>query len=93
MTEITLVYAELQNCAQAMGSASKAIESRLGELTSQLNRLAWDNDARNSYMAVEKDMKQTVEDMKTILHQISEAVNQAHDGYKSVEQAGVQAWG
>jgi len=92
MTEIRLKYAELQNCAQAMASASKAIESRLQQLMGELKTLDWSNQARDSYMAVEKDMTQKIEDMKQILGQIGTAVTDAHDGYKNVEQQGVNAW-
>jgi len=93
MVEIRVGYEAVSGFAQELGSSSKAIESQLNDLTSMLRNLDWASDARDAYTRVESDMKQAVEDMKQILHQISEAVNAAHDGYRAMEQRGASAWG
>ena len=89
---IKVSYAAMEEAGSQIKASSKTIEDLSSSLKSQLQKIEWEGGDREAYLAQQAKWDQALADMNSILHQISQAVDTARQGYADVEQSGVQAW-
>jgi WXG100 family type VII secretion target len=90
---IAVNYGAMEQAAGVIRNSSQTIESELSELGSRLDRIAWEGQDREAYLAQRQKWEQAIADMNMLLNQIGGAVETARQGYGDVERAGVNAWG
>jgi early secretory antigenic target protein ESAT-6 len=85
--EIHVDYKTIHAAAEDCTSTIKQLESQFHTLKGDLGPLinTWEGNAKESYMAAQKDWDAKFEDLKQVLSQIAIILPQIADGYQGTE--------
>ena len=88
-------HAGLDTAAQDLHTAVKEIDDRLNRLESELAPLRsdWTGNAQASYQAAKAKWDAAIQEMRDLLAQTSQTVQQSNADYKAADQRGAAAFG
>lgn len=91
---IRINHAALDQAASDMGSASKAIDSRLEALEQELNPLRndWSGQAQASYTQAKAKWDQQMRELNTILAQAGQTVATSNVDYAQADKRGAASF-
>ena len=92
MTEFAVNYAALETAAGGIKNSSQAITSRMDDLKSNFNQIAWEGSHRENYNQVQRQIEQSVATMNQLLAKVSELVTSARQMYHDTEQRQAGVW-
>ena len=81
--------ASLSAAAGDLRSGATGIQTALDNMDSELSQLQsnWDGDAQQAYLVAKQQWTEGMDDMRQVLLQISQLVDQANQSYSSTDQA------
>lgn len=87
---IRVNHASLDAAAQQMMQTVKDIDDRLNRLEQELRPLQsdWSGEQQRSYHTSKAKWDNAINDMKTLLQQAGNSVDQSNQDYKSADQRG-----
>lgn len=89
MGRIKVDYATLEEASQIVTSNAQDIESQLGDLRSMLQNLDFTGAARDAYQEAQDQWDNSMEDIRSILEALGNAINTAKENYLATEAANV----
>jgi len=92
---IKVTFAEIQQAAQDITTASSTIDQHLGTLKSKIAPIVadWTGDASEQYQQAQKAWDDAAKDFNETLQAIGVAVRQAGAGYEGAEGSAKKLWG
>jgi 6 kDa early secretory antigenic target len=94
MSEIKVSFGSLSGGAAGIGATYRSLQSTLEGLEQQLAPMVstWTGDAQQAYFQQKQKWDQASAAMATILNQMSQAVDDAHNNYQSAENSNRGLW-
>ena len=93
MGRIKVDYATLEEASQTVTSNAQDIESQLGDLKSMLQNLDWTGAARDAYQEAQDQWDNSMEDIRSILEALGNAIDTAKENYLATEAANAGRFG
>lgn len=89
MGRIKVDYATLEEASQIVTSNAQDIESQLTDLRSMLQNLDMSGAARDAYQEAQDQWDNSMEDIRSILEALGNAIDTAKQNYLATEAANV----
>ena len=92
--EIHVQFEALQAGQQGINKTYQSLVATLDQLESDLQPMinTWDGEAQQSYLQSKKQWDEAAAALSQVLSNISTAVGQAHDNYRSAESSARANW-
>ena len=87
--DLKVNYGSLSTASSDLNSGATAIQSTLDNMDAELQQLRsnWEGDAQEAYLVAKQQWTEGMDDMRQVLLQISQLVDQANQSYSSTDQA------
>ena len=94
-SQIKVTFAEIQQAASDITSASNTIDQHLDALKNKIAPIVadWTGDASTAYQDAQRRWDQAAKDFNETLQAIGVAVRQAGEGYEGAEGSAKKLWG
>ncbi|MFC0439319.1 WXG100 family type VII secretion target [Kutzneria buriramensis] len=94
-SSIKVTFAEIQQAASDINSASQQIDSHLDQLKAKIAPIVadWTGDAAEAYQVAQKNWDDAAKEFNQTLQAIGIAVRDAGSGYEGAEGAAKKLWG
>lgn len=94
MDEVQVNFESLQAGGEGISAVYRSLVGTLENLDSSLHPMlnTWSGEARSTYFAQKKQWDEAAQALGTILAQIGQAVQGAHDNYRSAEKHNQSLW-
>lgn len=93
MGRIKVDYATLEEASQIVTSNAQDIESQLGDLRGMLQNLDFTGAARDAYQEAQDQWDNSMEDIRSILEALGNAIDTAKENYLATEAANISRFG